>query len=355
MTYNIIRTDGTNKDFIELCRMLDENLDEIVGKKFQRSQYAPYNTLENIHHVLIAYDGTKAIAGGSFKEYDKENAELKRVFVQKEYQRQGIAKNLVLSLERWAVSCGYSQMILETGEPLTAAMSLYRNLGYSVIPNYGQYRDMKNSICMEKKLYPPAFVSSGDGRLDKQLEFIAEIDKMTHILRHTLHIDGSGRENDAEHSWHLGVMAMLLGEYADDRTDINRAIKMVLVHDLVEIYAGDTFAYDKAGYTTKVQREKESADRLFSQLPEDQGKAIRSLWEEFDAGQTADARFAACMDRIQPFLHNTLTNGTTWQEGHVRKCDVLIHMAPIKTYMPRLWPWIEANIDNAFENGWLKI
>lgn len=198
------------------------------------------------------------------------------------------------------------------------------------------------------------FISSGNERLDKQLKFIAEVDKMTHVLRRTLHVDGSGRENDAEHSWHLAVMAMLLGEYAEDSPDINRAVKMVLVHDLIEIYAGDTFAYDKAGNGTKELREKDAADKLFAQLPEDQGTEIRSLWEEFDTMETADSRFAACMDRIQPFLHNTLTAGATWENGSVQSADVRIRMAPVKRYMPRIWPWIEANIENAVKKGWLR-
>jgi putative acetyltransferase len=151
-TYRQIRTDGTDSDFITLCRLLDENLDEIVGTKFQRSQYAQYNTLEHIHNVILYYDGSTAIACGSFKKYDDTAAELKRVFVRKEYRGQGIARELVMSLEQWALSCGYTSMILETGELLTAAMSLYRSLGYAVIPNYGQYRDMKNSVCMRKAL-----------------------------------------------------------------------------------------------------------------------------------------------------------------------------------------------------------
>jgi putative acetyltransferase len=153
-SYTALRTDGKNTDFIELCRLLDENLDELVGKKFQRSQYAQYNTLEQIHHVVVFYDGATAIAGGSFKEYDGTTVELKRVFVRKEYRGQGISKKLVTALEEWAVSSGYERMILETGTPLAAAMGLYRRLGYAVIPNYGQYKDMPNSICMEKKLLP---------------------------------------------------------------------------------------------------------------------------------------------------------------------------------------------------------
>jgi GNAT superfamily N-acetyltransferase len=150
--YNRIRTDGTNPDFVDLCRLLDKSLDELVGAKFQRSQYAQYNTLEHIHNVIMYYDGGTAIAAGSFKKYDDTTAELKRVFVRKEYRGQGIARKLVSSLERWASSYGYEAMILETGAPLVAAMSLYRGLGYVIIPNYGQYRDMENSICMRKRL-----------------------------------------------------------------------------------------------------------------------------------------------------------------------------------------------------------
>jgi GNAT superfamily N-acetyltransferase len=150
--YSQLRTDGTNPDFRDLCRLLDENLDELVGAKFQRSQYAQYNTLEHIHNVIVCYDNDTAIAAGSFKKYDDTTAELKRVFVRKEYRGQGIARELVSSLEQWAVSYGYAAMVLETGVPLVAAMTLYRSLGYVIIPNYGQYKDMKDSVCMRKVL-----------------------------------------------------------------------------------------------------------------------------------------------------------------------------------------------------------
>lgn len=199
-----------------------------------------------------------------------------------------------------------------------------------------------------------AFISSDDERLNQQLRFIAEIDKMTHILRRTLLVDGSRRENDAEHSWHLAMMALLLGEYAQDTPDTGRAIKMVILHDLIEIYAGDTFAYDDAGNKTKAERETASADKLFSQLPEDQGQPLRTLWEEFDAMKTADSRFANCLDRLQPFLHNTLTEGHTWKEGHVTVQNVLDRMDIVRNNMPRIWPWIQSNIDNAVQQGWLQ-
>ncbi len=197
------------------------------------------------------------------------------------------------------------------------------------------------------------FISSGNERLDRQLRFSAEIDEMTHILRRTILLDKSRRENDAEHSWHIAVMAMLFSEYASEPVDIGRVVQMCVVHDLVEIYAGDTFAYDAAGNSTKARREEEAADKLFSILPKDQGKMIRELWEEFDAMETADARYAACMDRLQPFYHNTLTEGHTWLEGQTHRASVEKRMAVIREFMPKVYPWLEACMDHAVEAGWL--
>ena len=198
------------------------------------------------------------------------------------------------------------------------------------------------------------FIESKNIRLDQQLRFTAEIDKMTSILRRTMLIDDSRRENDAEHSWHIAVMALLFTEYAAEPVDIGRAVKMCVVHDLIEIYAGDTFAYDAAGNKDKAQREQAAADKLFAMLPKEQGDEIRSLWEEFDAMQTPDAKYAACMDRLQPFLHNTLTSGHTWVESGTNRASVEKRMAIIKEFMPTVYKWIEQNLDNAIQRGWLK-
>ena len=140
------------------------------------------------------------------------------------------------------------------------------------------------------------FLYGKNERINRQLLFSAEIDRMTAIARRTMLIDKRRRENDAEHSWHIAVMAMLFGEYAAEPVDLGRAVQMCVVHDLVEIIAGDTFAYDLEGNADKEEREKAAADQLFAELPEDQGQMIRSLWEEFDAMETADARYAACME-----------------------------------------------------------
>ena len=198
------------------------------------------------------------------------------------------------------------------------------------------------------------FLSSGNERLDKQLLFTAELDKMTSVLRRTMLIDKSRRENDAEHSWHIAVMAMLFQEYALLPVNLGRVVQMCVVHDLIEIYAGDTFAYDMAGNMDKAEREKKAADKLFSELPDDQGPQIRAMWEEFDAMETADAKYAACLDRIQPFLHNTLTDGHTWVEGGTNRAMVEKRMTIVKEFMPKVYEWISENLDNAIKKGWLK-
>lgn len=197
------------------------------------------------------------------------------------------------------------------------------------------------------------FIGSGNDRLDKQLLFTVEIDKMTDVLRRTMLINKSRRENDAEHSWHIAAMAMLFSEYAVEPVDVGRAVMMCVVHDIVEIEADDTFAYDVQANLGKAEREKEAADKIFSKLPEDQGKMIRSLWEEFDAKETADAKFAACLDRIQPFLHNMLTDGHTWGNGRVGREAVEKRMAIVKEFMPTVYQWMLPNLDHAVKMGWL--
>ncbi len=198
------------------------------------------------------------------------------------------------------------------------------------------------------------YLSSGNMRLDQQLKFSAEIDKMTGIIRRTSLIDKSRRENDAEHSWHITVMAMLFEEYAKEPVNVARAVEMCVVHDLIEIYAGDTFAYDVKANADKAKREEEAADKLFAQLPQEQGKMLRDLWEEFDAMETSDAKYAACMDRLQPFMHNSLTEGFTWVESGTNRSSVEKRMAVIKDFMPEVYKWIDENIERAMAMGWLK-
>ena len=191
-------------------------------------------------------------------------------------------------------------------------------------------------------------------KLQKQIEFAIEIDKMKQILRRNLIADGSKREDDAAHSWHLAVMAMLLEEYSAEKIDVNRVIKIALVHDLVEVYAGDTFAYDSKGYEDKEEREKEAATKLFGMLESEQGSQIRALWDEFEEGETAEAKYANAIDRIQPLLLNYLTDGHTWKMGGVSSAQVYKRMDIIRTATPELWPIVEGVIKNSIEKGILK-
>lgn len=190
-------------------------------------------------------------------------------------------------------------------------------------------------------------------KLEKQVKFLLEVDKMKNILRQTLKLTDRSREDDAEHSWHFALMAFVLSEYASESVDINRVIKMALVHDLVEIYAGDTYAYDIENNKSKAEREKASADKLFSILPEEQGKEIRDLWEEFDAEQTPDACFAAAIDRLQPMLNNYYTDGQSWKNHKVASASVYKRMEPIRRASEELWQFAASLVDDAVKKGWL--
>ena len=197
------------------------------------------------------------------------------------------------------------------------------------------------------------FLAGADEKINQLLRFTAEVDKMTAISRRTMLLNKSRRENDAEHSWHIAVMAMLFKDYAPEGCDVARAVQMCIVHDLVEIYAGDTFAYDVSANFEKEEREKAGADRLFGELPEQLGKQFRLLWEEFDKMETPDAKYAAAMDRLQPFLHNTLTDGQTWKEGKPSVDMVEKRLGPALELIPEIKGWYDANIERAKKEGWL--
>lgn len=159
-------------------------------------------------------------------------------------------------------------------------------------------------------------------RLKKQIDFILEIDKLKEIYRQTYIASGKRKENDAEHSWHLALMCVLLSEYANEEIDLAKAITMVLIHDIVEIDAGDTYAYDVEGNATKAAREEKAAERLFNILPDDQAAYIKELWEEFEGGETAEARFCTAIDRAQPILLNDFIGGWSWKERGVTRSQI---------------------------------
>jgi putative hydrolase of HD superfamily len=192
-------------------------------------------------------------------------------------------------------------------------------------------------------------------RLERQLDFIVEIDKLKSILRRTWLTDQSRRENDAEHSWHLAVMAILLLEHAKpSNVDLLHVLKMVLIHDLVEIDAGDTFAYDDVAALDKLDRESAAADRIFSLLPPDQATALRVLWEEFEARETPEAKFAAALDRFQPMLHNYLTQGRAWLEHGISSDQVRNRNRHMAEGAPALWKYAEEFVADSVAKGYLS-
>ena len=192
-------------------------------------------------------------------------------------------------------------------------------------------------------------------RLARQLRFVRELDKLKGVQRRTSLIDRSRRENSAEHSWHLATMALALGEYAPAGTDIAHAIELLLVHDVVEIDADDTFAFDVAANVDKETRETAAANRLFGLLPDDVGRELRALWDEFEAGITEEARFANALDRFQALLLNDAAgDGGTWHAHGVTREAVLRRMAPIETGAPGLWPAALEAIARATDNGHVR-
>jgi putative hydrolase of HD superfamily len=188
-------------------------------------------------------------------------------------------------------------------------------------------------------------------RLSRQTAFLTESDKLKQILRRTLLADGSRRENSAEHSWHIILTAMVLREYAAEPVNFERVLEMLAVHDLVEIDADDTFAYDAEANRTRAERESQAADRLFGMLPPDLAAELRALWEEFEAHQTAESRFANAVDRFQPFLQNLATDGGTWRIYHPTREQVLRRMDPVRTALPALWPLVKTAIEEFFPSG----
>ena len=190
-----------------------------------------------------------------------------------------------------------------------------------------------------------------DDRLSRQVRFLREVDRLKQVFRQTWLLDRSRKENDAEHSWHLAVMAMLLREHAHPAVDLPRVIQMLLVHDLVEIDAGDTLCYDDDDH--KAQREHAAAQRIFALLPPDQADALRGLWEEFEARRTPEAQYAAALDRLQPLLHNYYTQGAAWREHGVKADQVLQRNRHIAEGAPALWAFAEDLIRDAVAKGYL--
>lgn len=191
-------------------------------------------------------------------------------------------------------------------------------------------------------------------RLKKQIEFMLELDKMKNLYRQTYVLHEDRMENDAEHSWHLAILAFLLAEYSNEKIDVSHVMKMLLLHDVVKIDAGDTYCYDNEGYKSKAEREEKAAHRIFGLLPEDQKNEFYKLWREFEDSETVDARFAAMLDRIQPLLLNYTKGGISWKEHGIHKEQVLNRNIDYFSESDELAEMIKYIIDDAAEKGWLK-
>lgn len=188
-------------------------------------------------------------------------------------------------------------------------------------------------------------------RLEKQLSFLIELDKQKEIIRQTYLASGSRKETDAEHAWHLAVMCLLLSEYANEPIDVAKTMMMVLTHDLVEIDAGDTYAYDEIGNQSKKERETKAADRIYGLLPEDQEQYLRSLWDEFEEMETKEAKFANMLDKIQPVLLSDANEGKSWKEHSVRIEQILSRNARTHEGSETLWSYIEEILQKNVEKG----
>lgn len=188
-------------------------------------------------------------------------------------------------------------------------------------------------------------------RLEKQIQFIVEVDKVKNIFRQTYLSDGERKENDAEHSWHLALSAILLKEYVSEEVDLLKVITMVLIHDLVEIDAGDTYAYDSAGAKDKREREEKAADRIFSILPTEQGQYFRELWEEFEEYETEEAKYAHLLDNFQPMLLNDVAKGKSWSEHQVKKQQIYKRNERIEETSETIWGEMQRIVEKNIQLG----
>lgn len=191
-------------------------------------------------------------------------------------------------------------------------------------------------------------------RLAQQIDFIVAVDGLKQVYRRTRLIDDGRPENDAEHSWHLALMAVVLREYASEDIDLARVLAMHLIHDLVEMDVGDTFAYDDAGQADREERERVAAERIFGLLPADQGATLLALWEEFEARETAEARYAAALDRLHPMLLNYHGDDSAWSRHDIRSTQVVAFNQHMQKGAPELWAFARELIDDAVASGKLK-
>jgi putative hydrolase of HD superfamily len=190
-------------------------------------------------------------------------------------------------------------------------------------------------------------------RLDQQIQFILEIDKLKSVQRQSYLLKQNRHENTAEHCWHLALMALLLAEYAESEINLGHLIELLLIHDLIEIYAGDTYCYDEDEIQDQEEREAQAAAKLFNQLPRDQSTRLHELRDEFEEGQSSEARFAALLDRLMPLLLNYYTGGRSWKEHGITADQVLARNRLIREGSGQLWSFAQSIIEDSISKGYL--
>ncbi|MFZ3554596.1 HD domain-containing protein [Streptomyces sp. BH055] len=210
--------------------------------------------------------------------------------------------------------------------------------------------DERRGLLADRTPFPEGL----DERLRDQLTFLVEVDQLKTVLRQSPLAAAERRENDAEHSWHLAMMVLVLAEHSDRPIDVGHTVQLVLLHDLVEIYAGDTPLYDSAAGRDQEEREGAAADELFGLLPADQGRRMRALWDEFEERRTPEAAFAKAMDRLQPLLLNWMARGGTWRTPGVTADDVRARKAVIGDASTSLWQAGQRLIDEGEARGWSR-
>jgi putative hydrolase of HD superfamily len=193
-----------------------------------------------------------------------------------------------------------------------------------------------------------------NNRFESQIRFVKEIDKLKQVFRQTLLMDKSRQETSSEHSWHIALMAIILLEYVEGQIDLLRVVKMLLIHDLVEIDAGDTPCYNELACQTKPERELKAANRIFNLLPMDQAHYLKLLWKEFEDCQTLDSKFANAVDRLQPLLSNYYTEGKAWKKNKVRKHQVINRIYSIKDISPKIWKYASDLVEDSVRKGILS-
>lgn len=275
-----------------------------------------------------------------------------RLIVHPDHQNQGIGKVILRAIEESFGQC--AKYALFTGKHSSRNVSFYQKMGYQ-IAGEERMNDKVTIVFLEKQNERPGLSARQTERFLRQIEFIIEIDKLKQVLRNTILFDASRRENDAEHSWHMALAAVILMEYSNcAELDINRVVKMALIHDLVELDAGDVFAYDNVNREEIQAKERKAAARIFGMLPPDQAEELSDLWNEFEAGITAEARFTQALDSFMPALHNYKTQGIQWQRHGITAERVLARNRRIENGSEPLWNYIQTMVQDAVDKGYLK-